>query len=200
MWVIAAVLAGVAFLRTGGCGDDPVGGSSVRIAGGSGPGAAAEHGTPRGADIYVHVAGAVRQPGLLHLSEGTRVAEAVDRAGGARPRADLAGVNLAAKLEDGQQVIVPVRGAVPGGAVPGAATPGAVAAGAEPGAAGVPKLSLGTVTVEQLDGLDGIGPTLAQRIVEYRTEHGGFRSLGELREVAGIGEKRFEALQQALQP
>jgi competence protein ComEA len=64
----------------------------------------------------------------------------------------------------------------------------------------VPKLSLGTVTVEQLDQLDGIGPTLAQRIVEYRTEHGGFRSLGELRDVEGIGEKRFEALREALQP
>ena len=150
----------------------------------------------RGARIYVHVAGAVRRPGLLRLPEGARVAAAVDRAGGPLRKADLSGVNLAAKLEDGQQVVVPRRGAAAGmaglaGAAPGAATPGS---------AGVPKLSLGAVTVEQLDELDGIGPTLAQRIVEYRTEHGGFRSLGELREVEGIGEKRFASLREALQP
>jgi competence protein ComEA len=158
---------------------------------------------PSAGGLYVHVAGAVRQPGLLHLRDGARVAEAVEQAGGPLPRADLAGVNLAAKLEDGQQVIVPVRGALPGapaggvgasGTLPGAAAP------ASPGSPGVPKLSLTTVTVEQLDQLDGIGPTLAQRIVEYRTEHGGFRSVGELREVEGIGEKRFEALREALQP
>jgi competence protein ComEA len=141
----------------------------------------------------------VRRPGLLQLPEGSRVAEAVDRAGGPARRADLAGVNLAAKLEDGQQVIVPVRGAA--GAVVVGGAPGTVAPGsAPPGSAGVPKLSLGVATVEQLDQLDGIGPTLAQRIVEYRTTHGGFRSLGELREVEGIGEKRFATLQKALQP
>ena len=158
--------------------------------------AAASHG-----GIYVHVAGAVRRPGLVRLPPGSRVAEAVDRAGGPLPRADLAGVNLAAKLEDGQQVIVPVPGSRGGrrdsGPAPaGGAPPG----GAPPGSAGVPKLSLGTATVDQLDQLDGIGPTLAQRIVEYRTPHGGFGSLGELREVEGIGEKRFATLQDALQP
>ena len=70
----------------------------------------------------------------------------------------------------------------------------------EPGAPGVPKLSLGTATVDQLDELEGIGPTLAERIVEYRTENGGFRSIEELREVEGIGEKRFESLREAVQP
>jgi competence protein ComEA len=80
-------------------------------------------------------------------------------------------------------------------------TAGATAGGAAPpGSAGVPKLSLGAATVEQLDQLDGIGPTLAQRIVEYRTDHGGFRSLSDLREVEGIGEKRFATLREALQP
>jgi competence protein ComEA len=129
------------------------------------------------------------------------VAEAVDRAGGPLPRADLAGVNLAAKLEDGQQVIVPVRGAAVGAAGPGSAPAGsAPPGGGPPGSAGVPKLSLGAATIEQLDQLDGIGPTLAQRILEYRTAHGGFRSVGELREVEGIGEKRFATLQKALQP
>jgi competence protein ComEA len=133
------------------------------------------------------------------------VAAALDRAGGPRRRADLAGVNLAAELEDGQQVIVPVRGAATapaGAAAAGSAGAGSPAAGAAapPGSAGVPKLSLGAATLEQLDQLDGIGPTLAQRIVEYRTEHGGFRSVGELREVEGIGEKRFATLREALQP
>ena len=197
VWVVAALLGGLALMRVAGCGDEAGRGSAVRVARmpeqGAGPRSGAERG---GAGIYVHVAGAVRRPGLLRLAEGARVALAVDRAGGPLRQADLAGVNLAAKLEDGQQVVVPRRGATPGAAGAPAATPGA----APPGSAGAPKLSLGAVTVEQLDELDGIGPTLAQRIVEYRTEHGGFRSLGELREVEGIGEKRFASLREALQP
>jgi competence protein ComEA len=207
IWVVAALLGGLVLLRFAGCGGGAGQGSAVRIerspstATQAAGGGAERH----GAGIYVHVAGAVRRPGLLRLPEGSRVAEAVDRAGGPARRADLAGVNLAAKLEDGQQVIVPVRGAAgAGAAVQGAAAgvaPGSAAVGsAPPGSAGVPKLSLGVATVEQLDQLDGIGPTLAQRIVEYRTAHGGFRSLGELREVEGIGEKRFATLQKALQP
>jgi competence protein ComEA len=202
IWVVVALLGGLVLLRVAGCGHGAGQGSAVRIE--RSPGAAspsASGGAERhGAGIYVHVAGAVRRPGLLRLPEGSRVAEAVDRAGGPGRRADLAGVNLAAKLEDGQQVIVPVRGAAGAGAtVPGAA-PGVVPGSAPPGSAGVPKLSLGVATVEQLDQLDGIGPTLATRIVEYRTTHGGFRSVGELREVEGIGEKRFATLQKAVQP
>jgi competence protein ComEA len=103
-------------------------------------------------------------------------------------------VNLAARLQDGQQIVVPVAGAG-GGA--GAATGGASSgAGTAPGA----KLHLSTATAEQLDEVDGIGPTLAERIVEYRDEHGGFRSLERLAEVEGIGEKRLATLRDALQP
>jgi competence protein ComEA len=195
IWVIAALLGGIALMRLGGCGEDGGGGAPVRIERSAGASSSAGE-AHAGRRIYVHVAGAVRRPGLLRLQDGARVAVAVDRAGGPLRRADLSGVNLAAKLDDGQQVIVPERGAA------GAATATATAPGttAPPGSAGVPKLSLGAVTVEQLDELDGIGPTLAQRIVEYRTEHGGFRSLGELREVEGIGEKRFESLRESLQP
>jgi competence protein ComEA len=207
IWVVAALLGGLVLLRFAGCGDGAQRGSAVRIERSPSSAAPAASGGAerRGAGIYVHVAGAVRRPGLLRLAEGSRVAEAVDRAGGPSRRADLAGVNLAAKLEDGQQVIVPVRGAAGAGAVaapgvaPGPASGSSIGT-APPGSAGVPKLSLGVATVEQLDQLDGIGPTLAQRIVEYRTAHGGFRSLGELREVEGIGEKRFATLQKALQP
>jgi len=215
IWVVAALLGGLVVLRLVGSGEAGGQSSVVRIqgSGGAGDGAAAEGDASTsggaaggGATIYVHVAGAVLRPGLLRLRQGARVAEAVDRAGGPRPRADLAGVNLAAKLEDGQQVIVPVRGAAGVGAAAGTGLASGLPAGsappgsASPGSAGVPKLSLGAATVEQLDQLDGIGPTLAQRIVEYRTAHGGYRSVGELREVEGIGEKRFATLSEALQP
>lgn len=190
IWVVAAVLGGFALLHIAGSGGSE-GGSPVRVSRPS-PGGG---GDERAAAIYVHVAGAVRRPGLLRLAEGARVARALERAGGPRPKADLGGVNLAARLEDGQQVIVPVRGA--------ASAADATAAGGTalaPATAGAPKPSLGSATLEQLDQVDGIGPTLAQRIIEYRTEHGGFRSIGELREVEGIGEKRFETLREALQP
>jgi competence protein ComEA len=189
IWVVAAAVALFAVVRlTGGHGGGD--GSAVRID----RSPAATHGARRAAGIYVHVAGAVRQPGLLRLRAGTRVATAIERAGGAGPRADLSAVNLAAKLEDGLQVVVPVRGAAVGasGASGVSGPAGAAAGGAKP--------SLGSATIEQLDQIDGIGPTLAQRIVEYRTQHGGFGSIGELREVEGIGAKRFETLHEALQP
>jgi competence protein ComEA len=196
IWVVAAVLAVFAVMRLTGSSSHGGGSAPVRIDRSPATVEPAHH----EAAIYVHVAGAVRQPGLLKLPSGSRVATAVQRAGGAGPRADLSGVNLAARLEDGQQVLVPVRGAAAGAAAPAAASGAAGLGAAPPGAAGVPKASLGSATVEQLDQIDGIGPTLAQRIIEYRTEHGGFRSIGELREVEGIGEKRFETLRDALQP
>jgi competence protein ComEA len=153
-------------------------------------------GTPRssgggGTAVYVHVAGAVRRPGLYRLEPRTRVARAIERAGGPARRANLSGINLAAPVQDGQQVLVPG---------PGAAGTAAGTAGSAPGSPGQAKISLAAATVEQLDGLDGIGPTLAKRIVEYRTTHGGFRSLEQLQEVDGIGAKRFEALKDALSP
>jgi competence protein ComEA len=148
-----------------------------------------------GRRLYVHVAGAVRRPGLYRLREGARVAAAIDLAGGLRRRADLSATNLAARVEDGQQVLVPVRGATPvAGAA--AATPGAPA----PAGATAAPISLGTATQAQLEELDGIGPTLAARIIEYRDANGGFRSVEELGEVSGIGEVRLEALRQAVQP
>jgi competence protein ComEA len=128
------------------------------------------------------------------------VGDAVARAGGPRRRAELGGVNLAAKVQDGQQVIVPRRGEPGlGGMADAQAGTGAAAAPGAGGTAG-PRISLAAATIEQLDTLDGIGPTLAQRIVEYRQAHGGFGSLEELREVEGIGEKRFESLRAGLSP
>jgi len=139
----------------------------------------------------VHVAGAVRRPGVKRIPAGSRVAAAVERAGGALPRADLTGINLAARVEDGQQVVVPARLPEAG---PGLAGAGAAGAGA------AVKPGLGTATAEELDQVDGIGPTLAERIVEYRAENGGFASIDELREVEGIGEERLKTLREALQP
>jgi competence protein ComEA len=181
-WMVAAVLATLAAVRLlDGSGGAPAG-APVRV----------EHGPPQGSaggggGVYVHVAGAVWRPGLYRLRSSDRVAAAIERAGGPRRRADLASVNLAARLEDGRQIVVPLIGATAG-------------AGPVAGGAGTAKPSLGTVTVEQLEELDGIGPTLAERIVEYRAAHGGFGSLDELRDVDGIGEKRFESLKEALQP
>ena len=129
--------------------------------------------------VTVHVAGAVRHPGVYRLPARARVVDAVRRAGGARRRADLAALNLAAKLEDGRQVLVPLRGAAPPG---------------EP-AEGQP-LDLNTATPEQLDELDGIGPGMAASILKYREQHGGFGSVEELGEVPGIGEKRLASLRE----
>lgn len=202
-WGVAAALALVAAARLFGPGSGPA--STVRVDGAAPAAAAAgSHAPPTakapgGAQapggLWVHVAGAVARPGLYRVPEGSRVAAALDAAGGPARRAELAGVNLAAPLQDGQQVLVPLRGrgAAPPGAAPGSAPGGSVA----PRGA---RLSLSTATVEQLDALDGIGQTLAQRIVEYRDSHGGFRSIDELREIEGIGEKRFEALREAVQP
>lgn len=138
-------------------------------------------------DLVVHVAGAVRRPGVYRMPVGSRVDDAVARAGGAAPRAQLEAINLAARLADGQQVVVPER--APGG---GAA---AVGAGAVEG-----PISLGTATVEQLEEIEGVGPVTAGAIVEFRDEHGGLSSVEQLDQVPGIGPATMESLQARLQP
>ena len=139
----------------------------------------------------VQVAGAVRRPGVYRLRAGRRVDDAVREAGGATRSADLAGVNLAAKVSDGQQIIVPAAGAA--GAAAASDPAGAPAAPAA-GAASGQSLNLNTATAEQLDQLDGVGPATAQKIVAYRQTHGGFRSVSELDQVPGIGEKKLAGL------
>jgi len=141
-----------------------------------------------GGSVIVHVAGAVRDAGIYRLRVGSRVDDAIGRAGGATARADLSQVNLAAKLEDGRQVLVPRR-------APAAATAAGGPAPSVPGAPGVP-VSINTATLEQLDELPGVGPATAQKILDYRTANGGFGSVEELGEVPGIGDKRLATLRE----
>ncbi|MEU6492149.1 ComEA family DNA-binding protein [Streptomyces sp. NPDC049097] len=160
------------------------------------PGAA---GTPAGVAVVVDVGGKVRRPGLQRLPAGSRVVDALRAAGGVRPGTDTDGLNRARLLVDGEQIVVGAPAPVPGvGGGAGAANPvtGGSAAGAAPGA----PVSLSTATVDQLDALPGVGPVLAQHIVDYRTRHGGFRSVDELREVNGIGERRFADLRNLVRP
>ena len=138
-------------------------------------------------DVVVDVTGAVARPGVYRLPAGARVTDAVERAGGASGGALLEAINLAARLADGQQVVVPKQG--PAGA------PLAAGAGGEEG-----PISLGTATVEQLDTIDGIGPVTAQDIIEFRDEHGGLSSIDQLDQVSGIGPATMESLRARLQP
>jgi competence protein ComEA len=135
--------------------------------------------------VFVHVTGAVRHPGVYRIPAWGRLDLAVERAGGAKRSADLEGVNLAAKVADGQQIVVPRRGVA------------AESAGGEASAGGAGQagpISLNTATADQLDELDGVGPATAEKILAWRKEHGGFRSVEDLKQISGIGPKRFEAL------
>jgi competence protein ComEA len=146
------------------------------------------------AKLLVHVVGAVNAPGLYELPEGSRVADALARAGGPTPKADLETVNLASPVVDGIQVVVPRR--QPQGA--GAAAGGTGGAGAA-GRSGGP-VRLNSATVEELDTLPGIGPVTAQKIVDHREKHGAFRSVEELEAVPGIGPKRVDQLRDLVVP
>ena len=150
--------------------------------------AAASRSAARAGDLVVDVTGAVGRPGVYRLPAGSRVNDAVERAGGAGPRAELEAVNLAARLADGQQVVVPERGA-------GRRRVATAGAEAEDG-----PISLGTATVDQLDTIDGIGPVTAQDIVDFRDEHGGLSSVDQLDQVCGIGPATMESLRARLQP
>ncbi|MFF7184078.1 helix-hairpin-helix domain-containing protein [Streptomyces sp. NPDC008222] len=165
---------------------EPVATPGPRPAGGTGP---------PGAVVVVDVAGKVRRPGLLRLPAGSRVADALRAAGGVRPGTDTDGLNRARLLVDGEQIVVGGPAPAPG-PDPAAAATGRTSAGTAPAG----PVSLGTATVDQLDTLPGVGPVLAQHIIDYRSQHGGFRSVDELREVNGIGERRFADLRNLVRP
>lgn len=140
------------------------------------------------APVTVYVVGAVRHAGVFVLPAGSRARDAIRRAGGALRRADLSQLNLALRLADGEMLSIPRRGAASG--QPASAASGAPAA----------VVHLNSATLEQLDGLDGIGPSLAARIVAWRTAHGGFHTIDDLGEVSGIGPARLEALRGRVAP
>ncbi|WSL10288.1 ComEA family DNA-binding protein [Streptomyces sp. NBC_01288] len=170
-------------------------------AGGKGAGPRASSVGARGAagaagtEIVVDVSGKVREPGVHRLPAGSRVTDALRAAGGVRQGTNTEGLNRARFLVDGEQIVV-------GGTAP-AAAPGA-GGGANitgvAGAAPTAPVSLNTATADQLNTLPGVGPVLAQHIIDYRTQHGGFRSVDELRQVNGIGDRRFADLRDLVQP
>jgi competence protein ComEA len=130
----------------------------------------------------VQVVGQVQKPGVYELPSGDRIVDAVAAAGGFTARADQASLNLAQVIADGQQIVVGIKGAAPAATVTVA------------GASGTAIVDINTADATGLQTLDGIGPALAQRILAYRTAHGGFRSVADLRNVTGIGPKKFAAI------
>jgi competence protein ComEA len=160
--------------------------SSFAAGAADGGGGASVSVTGAGGEVVVDVTGAVLRPGVYRMPAGSRVDDAVARAGGAAPRAELEAINLAARLADGQQVVVPE--AAPGG-------PAASVAEAEEG-----PISLGAATAEQLEEIEGIGPVTAGDIIAFRDEHGGLSSIDQLDQVAGIGPATMESLRARLQP
>jgi competence protein ComEA len=204
---IVVVAIGARFLFAGGGEPDADGGgegivlaaeASPPAAGGAGTAASSAAASPSApAQVVVDVAGAVARPGVYTLQAGARVCDALDLAGGTTAQAQTAAVNLAARLVDGQQIVIPQKGQTPttGPEQPGdAGGGGSAGAGTVAGAPGVP-VNLNTATLEQLDALSGVGPSTAQKIIDYREEHGGFRGVDELKEVSGIGDAKFAALE-----
>lgn len=207
--VIAVLVAiVVAMLRAGGA-QVPEAAANVLPSAGSGEQTSADSGgveensaaavPAEGDTVIVHVAGAVRAPGIVELPAGSRVVDAVERAGGAADDAALGGVNLARLAVDGEQILVP-DGTESGAVGPG---PGAAGAGPAPAGVGPPApgaLSLSTATAAELETLPRVGPALAERIIEWRGEHGPFSSVDALTDVPGIGVKTLDGFRDRVSP
>lgn len=199
---VVVVAVGVRYLIPTG-GDAPPSGERLVLAPAPSPPPSGAADLPVGSpgassEVVVHVCGAVRSPGVIRLPQGSRVSDALDLAGGASGKAELAGVNLAARVADGQQIVVPERPAT--GAAAGqpavAGTSGGGAAAGSPTAGAL--VNINTASLAELDTLEGVGPSTAQKIIDYRTANGGFRSIDELRNVSGIGDARFAAIEDAI--
>ncbi len=208
---IAVLLIGARFLRHGG--GEPQGGGAAPAfattttssagapdglaAGGGGSATGSTSGALGAAvQLVVDVKGAVRRPGVYRLPAGARTYDAVRRAGGLTGRADRIGVNLAARLADGGEVVVPARGQSGSGAAASTTTD---SSGGDGGAQGGPlSLDLDSATEQQLEQLDGVGPALAAKIVAYREQHGGISSVDDLDNVSGIGPAKLAAIRAQL--
>jgi competence protein ComEA len=189
---VALLLVGARWVRSASAESGSAGGvESAAVSGGAAGAEGSFAVKPGGGDVVVHVAGAVREPGVYRLPAGSRVADAVERAGGAHGAAAVEGINLAARLADGQQIIVPARAESPVGVASGSGSGTSAADG---------PISLGTATVEQLDTIEGIGPVTAQEIIDFRDEHGGLSSVEDLDQISGIGPATMDALRGAVQP
>ena len=165
--------------------------------------AGASSGTPAASpapDIVVYVCGAVRSPGVVRLPAGARVTDALEVAGGPTAKAELAAVNLAAPVTDGQQIVVPERGAAVAAAPAsgGSSSSGGALGVAPAGVTGGALVNINTASPEELDALDGVGPSTAQKIIDYRTANGGFKTIEEIKEVPGIGDAKFAAMQASI--
>ena len=186
MLVLLAVLAlaaGGAFYA-GYCGQD----DAVELDAGAAP---VREMSVKESEIVVYVAGAVNHPGVVRLAEGARAKDAIDACGGFLPTADTNGVNLAQKLKDGVQVTVPEKApvAAEGRAAQGAPTASGAARSLPDG-----MVNINTADEKELDKLPGIGPAMAKRIIEYRTENGAFQSPEEIKRVKGIGDAKYEKM------
>jgi competence protein ComEA len=187
---VTLLLVGARWIRSA---DQPGSGGGGGVSLSSAPGSSAGSfgvDAQGGEDVVVYVAGAVSEPDVYRLPAGSRVDDAVQRAGGPTARAEVEGLNLAARLTDGQQIIMPARTNGPGGVAVGSST-----AGTSEG-----PISLGTATVEELDTIEGIGPVTAQKIIEFRDQHGGTSSVDQLDQIDGIGPATMDALRARLQP
>ena len=154
------------------------------------------------ADVVVYVCGAVKSPGVVRVPAGARVADALALAGGPVAKAELDGVNLAAKVVDGQQIMVPERAAtVAAGSSAGtgssAASGSSAAAGGSAATPGAP-ININTATLEELDALSGVGPATAQKIIDFRTANGPFKTIDDIKNVSGIGDAKFAAMKDSI--
>ena len=203
---VLVIAIGVKYLAAG---DGAAGGEGYALtdlpAGSASPQASAAPSPQSSAPLVVYVCGAVRTPGVYTFAPGARIADLIDRAGGATGAAALETINLAALLTDGQQVVVPRRDEVAASGTAGAAAPDGSAAGAVAGGSAVVQggtmsgttgalINLNSASLSELDTLPGVGPSTAQKIIDYRTANGGFKSVDDLKNVSGIGDVRFAEL------
>ena len=184
---VVLLLVGARWIRSGdnAQGDSAGGVTYADSSNGAGSGGALAVDAAGGTDVVVDVAGAVADPGVYRLPAGTRVNDAVQRAGGATAGAEIDALNLAARLTDGQQIIIPAGPAIAGGAT---------AADSEA------PINVGTASVDDLDTIEGIGPVTAQKILEFRDQHGGISSVDQLDQIDGIGPATMDTLRSRLQP